>query len=61
MKKKNNIEEVHTIEEIEFYSQRRAIIFLEAAIGELLEHFDLDEAKKIFKSYEDMLEDISVS
>ena len=50
-KKLNDIE----IRAKELYDQRRAIIFFEAALGELMDRFDIGEVKEIYRTYEDVL------
>jgi len=43
--------------EILKYKQRKSLIFLEAAISDVLENHSLDEAKKILHSYQEFLEE----
>lgn len=43
--------------QIDFYHRNKALIFFEAAIGELLEKHGLKESKKIIKSYLDHLDE----
>lgn len=52
-KKINDIIEKEIIK----YKQRKALIFFEAAISDVLENYSMIEAKKILKSYQEFLEE----
>ena len=50
--------EVHIEKEIEEYHCRKAEIFLEAAVGEMLERFEIHEVIERLKDYVDQMEEI---
>ena len=54
MSKKRKLEDIINAE-IRQYNRRKALLFFEMAVGEVMQNYDLDESKKIIQSYLDMI------